>query len=87
MITSKQLKIFEKYDGDPDGFTHASRKEKTLLNEEDFFILQRLISDLKLIGNGVAAESYKAQIFEQMNNLFDNDQTREYLVRLSKTID
>ncbi|MFT3946623.1 MAG: hypothetical protein QM763_06580 [Agriterribacter sp.] len=86
MITIQMLRIYERYKGDVDRYTRASRKELSILSEADFFIISRFISDLKLIGNGVAAASYEAQVFEQINNLVDNDQTKEYLLKLSKVL-
>jgi hypothetical protein len=86
MITVEKLKVYEKYRGDDDRFTRASKKELAILSEDEFYTIRRLISDLKLIGNGVAAASYEAQVFVQINNLVDNDQTKEYLLRLSKTL-
>jgi len=86
MITTEKLKIYEKYGGNDDRFARASTKVLAILNEREFYTIQRLISDLKLISNGVAAASYEAQVFEQINNLVDNEQTKEYLVKLSQTL-
>lgn len=86
MITVEKLKIFEKYRGDDDRFTRASKTESAILSEDEFYTIRQLISDLRLIGNEVAAASYKAQVFEQINNLVDNDQVKEYLLKLTKTL-
>lgn len=87
MITSEKLKIFEKYCGDPDSFTRAKRKKQELLSEDEFFKISRLVSDLKLIGNGAAAESYKERVFIQIDQIVDCTKTKEYLFKLAKHID
>ena len=86
MITIQMLKIYERYNGDVDRYTRASGAKLSILSEADFFTIGRFISDLKLIGNEVAAASYETHVFEQINSLVDNDQTKEYLLKLSKTL-
>lgn len=86
MITSEKLKIFEKYCGDPDGFTRAKKRERELLSEDEFFKISRLASDLKLIVNGVAAASFEDRVFKQVDQEVDSSQTKEYLLKLTKDI-
>ena len=50
------------------------------------FKISHLISDLKLIANGVAAESFENTVFKQVDQGFDSAQTKEYLIRLLKTV-
>ncbi len=86
MITLEKLKVFEKYKGDDDRFTRASKNDLAILSEDEFYSIQRLISDLKLIVNGIAAVNFEAQVLEQINILIDNDMTKDYLLKLSKTL-
>ncbi|MGN6435576.1 MAG: hypothetical protein ACTHMM_03545 [Agriterribacter sp.] len=87
MITIEKLKLFEKYRGDDDRFTRASKKESAILSDDEFYTIRRLISDLKMITSGVTAASYEAQVYEQINSLVDSDHTKEYLIKLSTVID
>lgn len=67
-------------------FARASGKEIVILSEEEFYLIRRIIDDLKLIRNGVAAAGYEAQVFEQIDTQIDGDHTKDYLLKLSKTL-
>ncbi|MGN6494889.1 MAG: hypothetical protein ACTHLE_23080 [Agriterribacter sp.] len=63
MITTEALKIFAKYGGNDDAFTYARKKERAIVSDDEFNKISRFISDLKLVGNGVASPGYEAKVF------------------------
>lgn len=74
MITEDKLKMYSRYDGDIDSWARtSSRKEKTLMNDKDWFAIESLLQDLKLVRNGLASEEYKATLNEKLKRLCCTD--------------
>ncbi|MBN8785640.1 MAG: hypothetical protein J0I84_00965 [Terrimonas sp.] len=78
MITQEKLKIYKKYDGNIDSWARSGRKkEKTIMEDKDWGMIDGLIQDLKLADRGLAAEVYINDIYKRMNENCDSAETVE----------
>lgn len=82
MLTKGKLIIYEKYLGDGDAFTHASKREKNIISGSEFAQIERLLQDIKLIKGGLAAKSYEDEVERELERNVDSKETREYLYKL-----
>lgn len=64
MITIEKIRIFEYYNGSDDAYARSSKKKKNLITMDEFNIVRSLLSDLRLIRNGLAAQSYIDQVVQ-----------------------
>ena len=76
MITIEKLKIFEKYLGDYD---HAKSKHLKVLSYSDYVTINSLIQDIKLAEKGLAAESYKMDIYNRIKQSCNDESVIDYL--------
>lgn len=78
MITQEKLKIYKKYDGNIDSWARSGRKkEKTIMEDKDWGMIDGLIQDLKLADRGLAAEVYINDIYKRINENCDSAETVE----------
>jgi len=74
MITLEKLRIFEKYDGDADGFARTGKKsEKEIFKNQDWLLIDSMIQDLELIKNGLCSKNFESMTFEKLKNKFDSE--------------
>lgn len=63
MISVEKISIFKKYLGDLDGKTLiGSVREQTLVNDDDWHQIQRMIQGLYLVEAGLATRNYRAKL-------------------------
>jgi hypothetical protein len=76
MLTYKKLKIFKKYDGDGDHWLLSSWWwERDKMTGEDWALIGQLISDLKLLNNGLAAPSYTESVEARIRENCEDEKT------------
>ena len=75
MITKEKIEIYNYYDGDVDRFSHASKSHKKIMSDEDFFLIARLVQDLIIIKNGLAAREFQDQVEKSLEDNCDNQET------------
>lgn len=67
MITKTKLKIYQKYDGDVDGWARVSLHKKNLeIEDDDWYLIKELVSGIRLIKTVKVADSFKNQIEEKL---------------------
>lgn len=80
MITIEKIKIYQRYQGDIDSWARSgSKKEKAIMVDNDWYVIDGLIQDMQMIKNGLASlefknkfnERLKKEIDEQAVNLFN----------------
>ncbi|GAA0880027.1 hypothetical protein GCM10009119_29970 [Algoriphagus jejuensis] len=73
MITHEKLRIFEKYNGDTDGFARTGKKsEKEIFDTQDWLLIDSMVQDLELIKNGLCSKKFELMTFEKLNDIFDS---------------
>ena len=74
MITIEKLKVYKNYDGDIDSWARSARKhEKAAIDNREWYLIDRLIQDLKLIDKGLAADSYANEVNIRLSDNCDKE--------------
>ncbi len=72
MITLEKLRIFERYNGDADGFVRTGTKtEKECLDNNDWIFIDNVIQNLNMIKNGVCSNDFKNRTFLDLDSQFE----------------
>lgn len=78
MITRDKLNIYKKYNGNGDAWARSGRKkERAIMEDKDWSMIERFIQDLKLIEKGLAAEVYINDVHNRMTDNCDSTETIE----------
>jgi hypothetical protein len=75
MITKEKIEIYKYYDGDVDKFFHANKLHKKIMTEEDFFLIIRLIQDIVIVKNGLAAKEFQDKVNRFLQENCDSQET------------
>ena len=87
MITSDKIKVYSKYNGDPDGFARTNRKKDIgVIEEGDWKVIDSFIQDLGLIQRDLVSDEYKRNFEERFQRLTDQEKTRIKLRELSSKL-
>lgn len=79
MITISKLKMFDSYKGSIDNFGHAPSRDRKVISDSDFSIIEGLIQDVKLGQKGMVSDEYSKKVKERLVELCENSETIEYL--------
>jgi hypothetical protein len=67
------LKIYSKYNGDIDMFSRiGSRSEKKCISTEKWFLLDRLIQDIRVLREGLGSNILKEAINKELLQVCEN---------------
>ena len=70
MITESKLDTYIKFRGDIDGWARAaSDAEAQAFSEEEWSDIQKLLSDLKVVRNGLGSAAFAARVHERLKDL------------------
>jgi len=76
MITEYKIKIYQKYKGDIDSLARSgSKKEKIIMNNDDWFLIDAFVQDLFLIKKGLTSLEFKNNLNDRLNQNCDSDKT------------
>lgn len=76
MLTLKKIKIFRSYKGDVDLWAKVgSRKEKALIEEEDWYLIESLIQDIKLVKKELASTQFSDALEIKISDNCEDVQT------------
>lgn len=76
MITISKIKIYQRYKGDVDGWARVgSKDEKSIMNDEDWFIIEGFIQDINLKKKGLASDTFMNTINERLKEKCDSEET------------
>ena len=85
MITEDKIKIFERYDGNSDSWArNSSEKEKVVMTDDDWYIIESLIQDLFLVKNGLASLQFKDALNIKLKEKCDVEMTINQLKNLAE---
>ncbi len=83
MITINKLKIYQRYNGDVDGWARVgSKEEKSIMSDEDWFLIEGFIQDLNLIKKGLASDTFMNSINERLKGKCDSEETIQALMNI-----
>jgi hypothetical protein len=85
MITIEKLKIYQHFRGDVDGWVRTgSEKDKYIIKNTDWFLIDSLIQDIFLIRKDLVAKSFKTKMINNINTNCENDSTVRVLFSLEE---
>jgi hypothetical protein len=72
-ITPDKLAIYNRYGGSVDSYARAGKaKEREILSDEDFFLIDNLLQSVDMINRGLASEEFKSKTFERIREIADD---------------
>jgi len=85
MITSDKVRIYEKYDGDIDGFARSSKiSELDILTDQDWRFIDEILQRLLIIQSGLGSTDFEEQARAMLMEAVHDENVRERLFQLSK---
>lgn len=80
MITQDKIKIYKRYNGDIDGWSrNGSKKEKFVMTDDDWYIIDGLIQDFTLVKNGLTSLTFNNDLNNKLKENCDNEETIQAL--------
>lgn len=84
MITEDKIKVYKRYDGDIDSWARSgSKKEKLIMTDEDWYVIDGLIQDLTIVKKGLASSGFSENLNVKLKETCDNDSTVNQLQKLA----
>lgn len=84
MITENKIKLYNKYSGDIDGWArNNSKKELSIMSDDDWFLIDGFIQDLTLVKNGFTSIEFSNSL---NNRLKENCDTEETINKIKKIV-
>lgn len=85
MITQDKIKIYKRYKGDIDSWARSgSKKEKSIMEDNDWYIIDDLIQDLYLVRKGLTSLAFSDDL---NNKLVENCESEEIIQILQAMTD
>ncbi len=80
MITQDKIKIYKKYSGDIDSWARSgSKKEKLVMNDDDWYVIDGLIQDFSLVKKGLTSLTFGNDLNNKLKEKCDSEETIEAL--------
>ncbi len=69
MITAKKISLYKKYEGDVDGWARSGSKSGQIeMEDADWYLIENLLQDLKLVSKGLASNEYSEALQERLQS-------------------
>ncbi len=76
MITASKVLIYKRYNGELEAWNHGGRqKERLIMNDADWYAIQSLLQDIKLVSSGQASDSYKNDVKHRLDTECEDKET------------
>lgn len=86
MITGKKIGIFNRYNGDIDGWArNNSTKEKLIIEDNDWYLIDSFLQDLFLVQKGLASSDFIVNLENKLKENCDGEETIIQLKKISIT--
>ena len=80
MLTVEKLNIFEKFDGDIDGWALSSiRDDKPNMTDDDWYVINDLVMGLSVVANGFASPAFSQEVESKLLTSTTDEATRDLL--------
>lgn len=85
MITKNKIEIFNRYNGDIDGWARSnSNKEKLLIEDNDWYLIDSFLQDLFLVKEGLTSNEFIMNLEDKLIENCDNGETIIQLKKIAK---
>lgn len=80
MITQNKIKIYKRYTGDIDSWARSgSKKEKLVMEDNDWYIIDGFIQDLTLVKKGLTSLTFNDNLNNRLRENCDGEKTVQAL--------
>ena len=80
MLTLEKLKIYDRYEGDIDGWTRTRKNnDKSAMTDDDWFLIDELRQGLSLVSSGRVSAEFAASVESKLFSSTDSETTRQKL--------
>ncbi len=87
MLTLEKLRIYERFNGDIDGWVRMkSSMPSSEMTDADWHLLDALITDLRIAASGQASQSFRRELNERLQTEIADDEVRTELHALARRI-
>ncbi len=84
MITENKLKLYAKYNGDIDEWArNNSKKELSIMSDDDWFLINGFIQDLTLVENGLASLGFRNSLNDRLKESCDTEKTIDKIINIA----
>jgi hypothetical protein len=84
MITQDKIKTYQKYSGDIDSWARSgSKKEKLIMNDNDWYIIEGLIQDLSLVKKGLTSSTFNNDLNNKIKESCNSEETIQALQQIT----
>lgn len=84
MITINKIKIYQRYNGDVHGWARVgSKEEKSIMNDEDWFLIEGFIQNINLIKKGLVSDTFINSIIERLKEKCDSEETIQAIRKIA----
>jgi len=74
MITQGKIKIYKKYSGNIDSWARSgSKKEKLIMTDNDWYIIDELIQDMSLAKKELASPTFTNDLNNRLNEYLNQE--------------
>ena len=84
MITQEKIKIYSSFQGDVDEWARiGSKKEKAIMNDGDWSLIDSLVQDMLLVKKGLASKEFSETLQRRLVENCDNPETINQLRKVA----
>jgi hypothetical protein len=84
MITQDKIEVYKKFRGNIDDWARiGSKKEKLVLNDNDWYIIDGFVQDLSLMRKGLTSLTFVNDLNHRFKENCDSDETIQALKSIS----
>jgi hypothetical protein len=85
MITIDKIKVYNRFNGDVDGWARiGTKEEKSVINDVDWFQIEEFIQEIQLIKKRLASNIFMNSINERLKKHCDSDETIQAIKELAE---
>ena len=86
MLTVKKIEIYSRYSGDVDAWArNNSKKEFSIISDEDWYLIDGFIQDLTLVINGLASSEFNSSLNDRLKENCDTEETINKIKKIVTT--
>ncbi|WP_291529128.1 hypothetical protein [Bacteroides sp. UBA939] len=84
MITVEKIRIYQRFNGDADGWARiGTKEEKLVMNSNDWFLIEGFIQDLHLVKKGLTSDTFIISLNERLKEECDSEETIQAIKDIS----
>ncbi len=87
MITQEKVKIYNRFQGDIDGWARrGSKKEKSIMSDVDWSLIDSLVQDIRLIQKELTSKEFSDALQIRLSENCNNPETISQLEKIANKL-